>query len=456
MEVHWWVGVVESKNDPEARGRIQVRILGIHTNETFKQEKKGIGIPMDDLPWATCLMPLTYGGIAESTVAPPAVMPGAWVLGISMDGDAYQKLMVLGVISMALSPLATHTGEDLGAAQEQPTKEETIEEMDTCSQSFSKALKNLTARGDNKLKANYMMMVLQYIKKYEPQKYQNFVKSSGLEISDSTVIAQGTSNEMVNQLLAEGYYNYCLESCEDPVLAALAYKVGLGKVLRGYNGEKSFIQKYGDPRNKEVSYEDLAERISKEDPDGAKFMRDFIQELGDSCMDRCVYGLGKTSSANNTSTTTAEGVTSSTNTNASGLNKVVLPTDSNVITSVYLSTNRPEYGSKEHRAIDLRARSGDPIRSMAEGVVTALYSKWGGVLIDHGNGLKSRYLHMRKIYVKVGDNVRAGEQIGESGNAGLPQCSPHLHFEVWKNNTKIDPEVFLKENGIITTRKKGA
>jgi murein DD-endopeptidase MepM/ murein hydrolase activator NlpD len=456
MEVHWWIGVVESKNDPEARGRVQVRVLGIHTNETFKQEKKGIGIPMDDLPWAVCMMPLTYGGIAESTVAPPAVMPGAWVIGISLDGDAYQKLMVLGVISMALSPLATHTGEDLGAAQKQPIKEEDIKETDTCAQSFSKALKNLTARGDNKLKANYMMMVLQYIKKYEPQKYQNFVKTSGLEISDNTVIAQGTSNDMVNQLLAEGYYNYCLDTCEDPVLAALSYKVGLGKAIKGFNGEESYIQKYGDPRNKDVSYEDLASRIEQEDPEGAKFMRDFIQELGESCMNRCVYGLGNSSPNNNTSSTTAEGVTSSTNTTVDGLKVVVLPTDSNVITSLYMSSNRPEYGSKEHRGLDLRAPSGAPIRAMSEGTVTALYPRWGGVLIDHGFGIKTRYLHLRKVYVKIGTFVKAGEQIGESGNAGLPQCSPHLHFEVWKNNTKIDPEAFLKENGIITSRKKGA
>lgn len=455
MEVHWWIGVVESKKDPESRGRVQVRVLGIHTNETHKQEKKGIGIPMEDLPWAVCMMPLTYGGIAESTVAPPAVMPGAWVLGISLDGDAYQKLLVLGVISMALSPLATHQGEDLGLAQGQPEKEEKIEELDTCQQSFFKALKNLAKKGDNKLKANNMMMVLQYIKRKDPQKYQNFVKSSGVEISDSTVIAQGTSNDLVNSLLAEGYYNYCLESCEDPILAALSYKVGMGKAINGYNGEKSYIQKYGDPRKKEVSYEDLAKRIAGEDEEGANFMTDFIKELGDSCMNRCVYGIGKSSTSNAT-TTTAEGVTSSTKTEASGLKSIVLPTDSNVITSIYMSSNRPEYGSKAHKGIDLRAASGAPIRSMAEGTVTALYPKWGGVLIDHGLGLKTRYLHMRKIYVKEGMEVRAGEQIGESGNAGLPQCSPHLHFEVWKNNTKIDPEPFLAENGITTIRKAGA
>ena len=63
---------------------------------------------------------------------------------------------------------------------------------------------------------------------------------------------------------------------------------------------------------------------------------------------------------------------------------------------------------------------------------------------------------MRKIYVKVGNTVTVGQQIGESGNKGLPQCSPHLHFEVWKNDTKIDPEKFLTANGIKTMKNPRA
>jgi murein DD-endopeptidase MepM/ murein hydrolase activator NlpD len=239
------------------------------------------------------------------------------------------------------------------------------------------------------------------------------------------------------------------------VVAALAYFSGLGKAVNGYNNEPSFIQKYGDPRKNEISYDDLAKRIEAEDTNAAKFMKDFMAQLGSDCMSRCVYNLHNTSSSNNKTQSDGK-TTTSTNTDSSGLKSIALPTDSNVITSIYMSSNRPEYGSKNHKGIDLRAPSGAAIRSMAEGVVTALYHRWGGVLIDHGNGLKTRYLHMRKTYVKVGDKVRVGEQIGESGNAGLPQCSPHLHFEVWKNDTKVDPEVFLKENGIITTRKAGA
>jgi murein DD-endopeptidase MepM/ murein hydrolase activator NlpD len=455
MEVKWWIGVVENKNDPAYRGRVQVRILGIHTKETQRQHKKGVGIPMDDLPWAICCMPLTFGGIAESTVAPPAVQPGAWVLGISLDGDAYQKLMILGVISMCMSPVATHNGVDLGLAQGYQQVDNVIENTDTCEESYTKAIKNLTSSADNKLQAKNMLMVLRYIKQKQPQKYANFVRSSGIEISDDTVIAQGTTNDTVNNLLAEGYYNYCLDVCSDPVIAALAYSSGIGKAVNGYNGEQSFIDKYGDPRKREISYEDLANRIEKEDAKAAKFMRDFISQLGSSCMDKCIYGLHNTSSTQN-ATSSNGSVTTSTNTSTQGLRSIALPTESNVITSVYMSANRPEYGSKAHKGIDLRAPSGAAIRSMAEGTVVALYHRWGGVLIDHGFGIKTRYLHMRKTYVKVGDKVKVGEQIGESGNAGLPQSTPHLHFEVWKNDTKIDPETFLKENGIITTRKAGA
>lgn len=455
MDIKWWIGIVENKNDPAYRGRVQVRILGIHTKETQRQHKKGIGIPMEDLPWATCCMPLTFGGIAESTVAPPAVQPGAWVLGISFDGDAYQKLMILGVISMCMSPMALHTGTDLGLAQEYQQKDLEVKETDTCQEIFNKTIKNLTNTFDNKLQANNMLMMLRYVKQKHPQKYANFVKTSGIEISDDTVIAQGTSNNVVNNLLAEGYYNYCIDVCEDPVLAALAYSSGIGKAINGCNGEKSYIQKYGDPRKNEISYEDLANRIATEDEKAANFMKRFMSELGSEHMNRCVYNIHSTSSTNN-STSSDGSTTTSENTTSSGLSSIALPTNSNVITSIYMSANRPEYGSKAHKGIDLRAHSGDPIRSMAEGTVVALYHSWGGVLIDHGNGIKTRYLHLRKIYVKVGDKVRVGEQIGESGNTGLPQCSPHLHFEVWKNDTKIDPEVFLKENGIITTRKAGA
>lgn len=458
MDIKWWIGVVENKSDPENRGRIQVRILGIHTKESVRYEKKGIGIPMEDLPWAICCMPLTYGGIAESTVSPPAVMPGAWVIGISLDGDAYQNLLVLGIISIALSPLATHDGSDLGLAQGYQQSTLGITDLDTCKESYTKAIKNLT-NSNNSIKANNMLMVLQYIKQKQPEKYANFVKNSGVEITSDTVIAQGTTNDTVRDLLSECYYDYCLDTCGDPVLAALAYNSGYGKAIDGYGDEKSFIQKYGDPRKNEISYNDLASKIASEDIEASNFMKNFMTQLGEDCMNKCVYKISTVSETNNTTSISSTGATISTDvdTSTSNLSKIALPTNSNVITSIYMSKNRPDYSvSKVHMGIDIRARSGDPIRSMSDGKVISLLPSWGGVLIDHGSGIKTRYLHLRKTYVKVGDAVTVGQQIGESGNTGLPQCSAHLHFEVWKNDTKIDPEKFLTDNGIIMTRKKGA
>lgn len=455
--IKWWIGIVESKDDPESRGRIKVRILGIHTKESVRQPLKGYGIPLEDLPFAVCCMPLTYGGIAASTVAPPGVLPGAWVIGISLDGDAYQNLIVLGIISIALSPLATHTGSDLGLANGYQQVGDEITDTDTCKESYKKAIKNISSSA-NGIKANSMSAVLEYVKANEPQKYAKFVEDSGVEINSDTAIAQGSSNSSANSLLAESYYDYCLDTCKDPVLAALAYNSGYGKAISGYSNEKSFIQKYGDPRKKEISYEDLANRIESEDKDAAKFIRDFISEVGEDRMNSCVYGTGTSSSSGN-STTTSGNTVLSTDTASCGLEQIALPTNSNVITSAYKSPNRPDYAvskAGQHLAIDIRAYSGDPIRSMAKGTVIAYYPKWGGIEIDHGSGIKTKYLHMRKVNVKVGDKVKVGQQIGESGNKGLPQSAPHLHFVVKVNDTPINPEEFLEQNGIKMTRKAGA
>jgi hypothetical protein len=98
-----WFGTVENNNDPEYRGRVQVRVFGAHdvySNAASISDKyTGRGIPTEDLPWAICSFPVTYGGTANSTCPPPQVQPGAWVHGISLDGDMYNELIVLGVLS---------------------------------------------------------------------------------------------------------------------------------------------------------------------------------------------------------------------------------------------------------------------------------------------------------------------------------------------------------------------
>jgi Peptidase family M23 len=99
-----------------------------------------------------------------------------------------------------------------------------------------------------------------------------------------------------------------------------------------------------------------------------------------------------------------------------------------------------------HTGLDFRAATGDPIRATANGRVTsAAYAGGYGnmVEIDHGNGLATRYGHMSKILVKVGDSIKIGEVIGLVGSTGRSTGS-HLHYETRIDGEAVDPQKFLR------------
>lgn len=96
---------------------------------------------------------------------------------------------------------------------------------------------------------------------------------------------------------------------------------------------------------------------------------------------------------------------------------------------------------KLHTGMDLGVPSGTPVYAMADGnVILSEYSdSWGNyVIIYHGNGISSLYAHFSKRLVSVGETVKAGQKIGLSGSTGW-STGPHLHFEIRKNGTPIDP-----------------
>lgn len=136
--------------------------------------------------------------------------------------------------------------------------------------------------------------------------------------------------------------------------------------------------------------------------------------------------------------------------------KVHSPAASNIVTSPFGPRNIAK-GSKNHRGIDMRAHLGTPINAIMSGTVTATDpNRWGMVELDHGDGLKTKYLHQDSLNVKPGDVVSGGEQIGTSGGRGAegPQSYvPHAHVEVIERGKHIDPEPFLKSKGIPLTRK---
>lgn len=100
---------------------------------------------------------------------------------------------------------------------------------------------------------------------------------------------------------------------------------------------------------------------------------------------------------------------------------------------------------KLHTGIDYGVPTGTPVHAMADGeVIIATYSSGYGnyVVINHGSGISTLYAHNSKLLVKVGDKVKGGEIISKSGNTGY-STGPHLHFEVRKNGTPINPEPYV-------------
>ena len=101
-----------------------------------------------------------------------------------------------------------------------------------------------------------------------------------------------------------------------------------------------------------------------------------------------------------------------------------------------------------HPGIDFRGERGDAAKCTANGKV--VFAGWYGgygncVRISHGNDLETLYGHLSRITVKVGQEVIAGQKIGEIGSTGH-STGTHLHYEVRKNGKAINPIKFLTLN----------
>jgi murein DD-endopeptidase MepM/ murein hydrolase activator NlpD len=98
-----------------------------------------------------------------------------------------------------------------------------------------------------------------------------------------------------------------------------------------------------------------------------------------------------------------------------------------------------------HEGIDITNRIGTPIIAPADGVVVfaGRNGGYGNVIyISHGFGITTRYGHLSKILVKVGQHVQRGDLIGKMGSTGR-STGPHLHYEVRVNNKPVNPINFI-------------
>lgn len=122
------------------------------------------------------------------------------------------------------------------------------------------------------------------------------------------------------------------------------------------------------------------------------------------------------------------------------------PLDVIMVTSEFGDRIHPIAGGvRFHAGVDLSAEDGESVVSAGKGVV--VFSGWNGghgkrVEVRHKNGWFSSYSHLSMTLVREGETVDVGDLIGLAGSTGA-STGPHLHFEVHKDGTPVDPLAVL-------------
>ena len=107
---------------------------------------------------------------------------------------------------------------------------------------------------------------------------------------------------------------------------------------------------------------------------------------------------------------------------------------------------RPHYG------LDIAAPTGSPVYAPADGIITMshpdMYFSGGTIILDHGQGLSSSFLHLSKLLVEAGTTVKKGDLIAEIGSTGRAS-GPHLDWRMNWLNRRVDPELLLEGSPAI-------
>lgn len=99
-----------------------------------------------------------------------------------------------------------------------------------------------------------------------------------------------------------------------------------------------------------------------------------------------------------------------------------------------------------HTGLDIAAQYNAPVRAAADGevIVAERDDRFGNMVkIDHGRGLVTIYGHNARVVARRGERVRKGDVIAYVGSTGRVTTGPHVHFEVHRNGTPVDPMIYL-------------
>lgn len=132
----------------------------------------------------------------------------------------------------------------------------------------------------------------------------------------------------------------------------------------------------------------------------------------------------------------------------------VNPLDRISVVGAYGNIRRSGAVELQHLGVDLDVAENSAVYAINDGVVNLAeeFTNYGKtIVVDHGVGIFSFYLHLGEFNAKVGDRVMRGQIIAKSGNTGY-SLAPHLHFSVRIRNTSVDPLRFIEAaNAALTS-----
>ena len=205
--------------------------------------------------------------------------------------------------------------------------------------------------------------------------------------------------------------------------------------------KQSEIQKLdselGDTKNKLAQLEAAAAEAAKKQKEAAEAA---------TAAKKAQAAKKNTSSSSSASSSSGSSSGSAGAAVVSGNGTFAHPCPAGYISSTFGYRTQPIAGaSTNHKGIDFAAATGTPIYAAAAGtVISAGYAGNAGnlLVINHGNGLLTYYMHCSKIYVSAGQKVSKGQNVAAVGTTGN-STGPHLHFQVMLNGTPVNPANYL-------------
>lgn len=264
------------------------------------------------------------------------------------------------------------------------------------------------------------------------------------EILEQQKIAMDSANEMY-QVEAE-YIESIIQAKQD---AFAKYEELIGaneELLEVYITELATAQKTLDQAIAEQqAYIKEQEEIRRKQQEEAR-RREMEEASRKAQQQKQNNSSNNNSSSNVTAQNNAAGITL---TDETDINKMIWPLPGDHRTASKFGPRVPPCAgaSSFHKGWDIGGKLGAQIVAVLAGTVTtAGYNSSSGnqVVVNHGNGYSTHYMHMSKILVTKGQKVKQGEVLGLVGSTGV-STAPHLHFSLSKNGTMIDPAPYLQK-----------